>query len=573
MQVTLKTRCSPGLSNSLRNVDVSKNSTVTQSNYKLQVAKTHADNYTTFSWMYTNNDVDAPEKTVAIGYQNGELKYFIDSWSIYNIGSTDVKLSEKDAVAVAMQSAKDFSYQVGLGSDAFTVSGFNVTCPKDIQLQFCDDAGSSNPRGNGTALYPMWRIGVGLDHWYPGNVYGIYVNIWADTGKVKDVAEVASSLPSEYVGNSLFDNSTATWQGNQVSSQIQLNSLFPFWFGVTGLVFGVFAVTLAGLFVKRKFVLRLPNYRSRRRFPRFTAGLICILMFSVVFVSFSSSFVHADKNALIFGDLHFGDNSTKPYMEQQFQQMLSVGLQKILSAGGYYAHNLEGTNTSPFLIKLTVFLTDLNTGGNIVVYFDHGIGSFGTGTPTDPSTGDTPGIWHYSVYADDGTPVFDKDIYEKTRGNINFAFISTCMSAAISSGPSYGSDFQGVDSNGYAVGMPFAWTHRIVESKYMSNFSTATCMTTDGYGDHDNGNHCYMGFPMGSPMLNSTVDQNYPQCTRQYGDWVYAFFWCAMQQSYSINSALDEATLMLYNSAFGSSALHTNFISFWGESKRRSIFP
>ena len=42
----------------------------------------------TCKWMYTVNGVDAPSKCVALGYEHGFLKYFIDTWDLYKIGST-----------------------------------------------------------------------------------------------------------------------------------------------------------------------------------------------------------------------------------------------------------------------------------------------------------------------------------------------------------------------------------------------------------------------------------------------------------------------------------------------------
>ena len=62
---------------------------------------------------------------------------------------------------------------------------------------------SSAPAGNASnarssdplTLYPMWGIGVGLDKWYPGNAYGIGVDIWADTEKIRDKEAEFSTLP------------------------------------------------------------------------------------------------------------------------------------------------------------------------------------------------------------------------------------------------------------------------------------------------------------------------------------------------------------------------------------------
>jgi hypothetical protein len=553
------------LSNSIKNIDVTKNSSVTYSNFKLQVNTGSVDNYTTFSWMYTNNGVDAPEKSVAVGYQNGELKYFVDAWSIYSIGSVDMKLSEKDAVSIAMQKARDFSYQVGSGNNAVTVSGLNVTCVKDIQLLFCDDTNSDNSRSNvSTVLYPMWRIGVGLDKWYPDYVYGVYVDIWADTGQVKQVKEVVSSLPPEYVGDSLFDNSTVTFQ----NSNMQSNSPQVVWLELAGLTSGVFTVTFVYLF-KRKIISGLPIYKPRLHYPKLLTGLLCLLLLSGIFLSVFSSVARADtRSALIFGDRDY----LKAADEQTWQTMLSTGLENVLGSGGYTVSNYQGEGTLEANILSQVSSREQCYDKNLVVYFDHGIGK-----DEYYYTHDTNGTWHYSVYdntpADsqgEGNPVFDKDIYPATaQEKTYFAFISTCMSASITNSTinnlAYGNSFQGVNSNSLAVGMPFAWTHHTVGSPSDPSFNTAQNMSLNGYTFPDDGAYCYIGFPTGSPSLSMSVDTYYP--TRMYGMWVYAFFWFAINNDISINSALDQATAMLYNTYFGPSALHNGFSAKWGSGK------
>jgi cobalamin biosynthesis Mg chelatase CobN len=40
----------------------------------------------------------------------------------------------------------------------------------------------------------VWRVGVALDKWY-GNMYGVEVDIWADTGTVRSVQEAWSMMP------------------------------------------------------------------------------------------------------------------------------------------------------------------------------------------------------------------------------------------------------------------------------------------------------------------------------------------------------------------------------------------
>ena len=100
------------LESSLVDVDPNRNSTKTVGNTKLEVS-TLRNNFThrqIFRWTYTLNGVEAPDKAIALGYENGFLRYFYDSWDLYKIGSTEVNISEEEAVASAMERARAYSW-------------------------------------------------------------------------------------------------------------------------------------------------------------------------------------------------------------------------------------------------------------------------------------------------------------------------------------------------------------------------------------------------------------------------------------------------------------------------------
>src|SRR3989304_7154606 len=86
------------LASMLEHVDAKENLTKTSGNVKLEM--TDSGGSTTFKWTYTFNGIDAPSKCVALGYKDGFLKYFIDNWDLYKIGSTTVNLSEQEAVDI-----------------------------------------------------------------------------------------------------------------------------------------------------------------------------------------------------------------------------------------------------------------------------------------------------------------------------------------------------------------------------------------------------------------------------------------------------------------------------------------
>ncbi len=91
----------------LDNVEANKNVTKTSENANLEV--TIDGSYASFRWTDTVNGVEAPSKCVALYFKQGFLKHFIDTWSLYKIGSSDIGLSEEEDIEIAMNAAKNFS--------------------------------------------------------------------------------------------------------------------------------------------------------------------------------------------------------------------------------------------------------------------------------------------------------------------------------------------------------------------------------------------------------------------------------------------------------------------------------
>ena len=91
-------------------------------NVKLKI--TAQDDGTTFRWTYQCNGFEAPDKCIALRYENECLKYFLDNWNLYNIGSTEVNLSEQEAIDIAMAAARNYSPD---SSDGGTIFGMKFT--------------------------------------------------------------------------------------------------------------------------------------------------------------------------------------------------------------------------------------------------------------------------------------------------------------------------------------------------------------------------------------------------------------------------------------------------------------
>lgn len=114
---------------------------------------------------------------------------------------------------------------------------------------------------------------------------------------------------------------------------------------------------------------------------------------------------------------------------------------------------------------------------------------------------------------------------------------------------------------GRAVGMPFAWTGRLVMDKSTPGFNIAQHMSDDGYGDPDCGPQVYIGFPSGSASLMQRIPYDYG--VHNYCYWVVWFFTYALSQELSVNQALDAASLLTWSTLFGDRPLRNGFTAYW----------
>jgi len=179
----------------LDSVEANKNTTKAVGDIKLEVTVTASR--TDFRWKYCFNGVEATSKCVVLNFKDGFLKYFIDTWSLYTIGSTDLIVSEEEAIEIAMNAAENYSWNVSMGGDnpPVTVTEFNIMGVFETELSLGNYPTKDESRGgNPLTLYPGWCVKLYFDKLYPGNVYGLSTGIWADTGEVNDISTLMSML-------------------------------------------------------------------------------------------------------------------------------------------------------------------------------------------------------------------------------------------------------------------------------------------------------------------------------------------------------------------------------------------
>ena len=554
------------LRSTLDTVDVNKNLTKTIGTKHLEV--TINNGYTSFKWYYTSNGVIAPfSKFVSLVFKDGFLAGFVDNWQLYNVGTASVNFNEKEAIAIALDAAKAHSWSLKLEANTLDAKNFNESNVRWTSLIFDDSLNTNKARSEDVlALYPVWRVGIALDKWY-GYMYGIEVDVWADTGEVRSVQEAWSTMPPpegvpsvdmnkvDNLSSQVSDEKPANMLSSQAPavSEVELNPVM--WVALSTLASAFTGTALIFLHKKKK---SSSIHLLKPRYFKIGGMLLCGLILSMTALASVATVTATTKTAVIWGSESTGAaayqepwiNWRKSKAEVDQQRATAITLGSYFQDGGYAAYNHQGIrnpgSSKAQIIDDTQTYTD--TSSRVAfVDFDHGIGSY------------INGEFHFMFEDNEGTMgsgnplengVFDRDVYWRTwYGKTLFAFISTCMSANLTH-PDTGEPWQGYGTQG-AKGLPYAFTHglTVVDREQASDFNIEYHMSDDAYFYPDDGVQVYIGFPWGSPSLSQPIP--YDTGPHNYAEWVDSFFDYALHyDDMSVNHALDHASFELWGMYF-----------------------
>jgi len=565
------------LKTTLKSVKTNSNQTITDDNLQLEVTS-FSDGSTNFKWYYAANGAIAPySKFIALNLKNGFLSAFVDNWHLYDIGGTSVKISKENAIAIALESARTHNWSLAVDSTSLSDSNLNESNVRWTTLLFDGSLNADKTRSDDPLqLYPVWRVGIALDKWY-GYMYGIQVDVWADNGQVRSVQEAWSTV---------LPNETEIAADKQPSASAGVS--MPILASIAGMVLIACSVVLIG---QKK---RLQSSSAKPLFKRTGGILLCILLCSTIIFATIEAVSATTRGAVVWGsestDAGAYPNSwRKSSTEIDCQRATAINLADYFANHGGYSGN-NGVNhqgiRNPGSENYQIY-NDINTLQNnnnyiAVVDFDHGVGGYPIGAP--------PSEQHYMFEDNSGTiwgtrqeyqadpqghtdwnhGIFDMHLYTYTHPEqVIFAYISACQSANIvrlgqgmlpSQWPPY---------NERAIGMPFAWTHRLVHDKSSyPGFSIAADpgdprfgdISDDAYGDPDWGNQVYIGFPDGSASLEQGIPFGYGN---PYYYWVCSFLGHALYDGISVNQALDAASLQFMGISFSGTQLRTGFTAYW----------
>jgi hypothetical protein len=532
----------------LNNVDPNKNLTENVGDKVLTV--TAYGDRTHFKWCYTvNGAISLYSKVVSMGFKDGFLTSFIDNWDLYSIGSTSVNLSKEEAMEIALDVAREHSWTMQLDEDTLDPSNFNEKRSVSwTTLVFDGSLDADSTRSEDVLkLYPVWRVGLVLNRVY-GELYGIQVDIWADTKEVRSVKEEYSQLAAQW-----FEDSTASVDESPVFFS-RADPNFVLGIMVSAATVSVIAFA-AGLFKKPRALDQLK--------PRFLKTGVMLLGFLLMLAVFSPLVATAnatDRAATIWGSRSSGAqgyNSTSwrktdDEIDRQDDVSDYIVSNCFNAANGYSGDDNTWVNQDVIISQAYSF--SINYDYVAVVDWDHGVTGFPGQTSRHSSVPDDEEHWMFEDdygtkwgnrtqynadpegHTDYSHGVYDIDIYNAfPPAKVHFAFIDACQSAQYL--------HQGYTASGYPLGMPFAFTHRPVA--HVSEGYTGTLISNDGYNRPDAFPQCYIGFPDGSAALDQLISED-----GEYGtgppwyQWITLFFYKALAFDVSVNDALDWASDM-----------------------------
>ena len=174
-----------------------------------------------------------------VDIDDGFLSVFGDDWRFYKIGSTEVNISEEEALQMTVEAAMNFAEKDGAN---VTIAKYWINITMDTPDPYIDMhlGGHDALRDDVFKLYPVWQVVVWYSDVFWSETYGGYVesyrmDIWADTGEVRFKKPEAPSgvygdLPRKPYGPHKPQEDTTPGGGQEASPPVAEDApLLSYW--------------------------------------------------------------------------------------------------------------------------------------------------------------------------------------------------------------------------------------------------------------------------------------------------------------------------------------------------------
>jgi hypothetical protein len=323
--------------------------------------------YAELSWYQKIDNLTIPALSIQATFaKTGILTSFADNMGLYKIATTDVAITETNAIDISIPIISAYANSNGRTIEAI-----------EAELTYVSDYNSS--RGDSYLVYPQWTVSAKLDNSNKDGVYGYSVLIWGDSGEVHQQGIQGAYQP--------LRNNTTTWSSYQYALILTV------------------VITVASISVvayKRKQNTNIKPKRSAFKIGGMliVTGLLCSLL--------------AVQPVLAAPSTVCGSTSNISQTEENLVTTFTSDLSTWSSNVGYTAYNWYGADTTANNLYIAAY--DHGDMGSLVFYIGHG----DDGT----ASGD------YSIFDDDGNWVSSDDIYDNSislsSGHKKVAILWSC---------------------------------------------------------------------------------------------------------------------------------------------------
>jgi hypothetical protein len=494
----------------LDKVDTSKNVTKTVGNLRLEMSVFGNQTEQDFIWSYVDaNGIPALSKNVVLSYHNGHLESFIDNWQLYSIKGVPT-LSVKDAIALALQATADYSYTTQDDSgNNLTVKDFTVKTIFNTTLSYAnyleDTKTVSTRSGDPYTLYPSWYIGVGFDKVYPGQVTGLSVRIWADTGNVSLVEPIIVRMTPK--------TSDTTPLSNDMPFTILL-ILLP-----TSIITAT-SISAVSLYCNKS---KLPVFKHCRKMSlsKRKVSALCLILLPLTLIAVTPIAAATDFKAEIY--IPQAAYPTASWIPGEISTAHAVGeaVQGYFTNAGFdsgeYEYSKNNYNTAHNDIIYNIMWDEYYYSEASMLYMGNG----GDGGMS---------------LSENGLNITAIEIRDNTYDNtITFAWMWMCAGA--------GHYYNSPNNFDFA----YAWTQ--------TDLSDAP----DGFNSPDDNGHAFIGFKGEAPFISQYSFRWYTQAAYPFIEYFYQ----AATTGYSVHDALNLASEAVFNVPYNSSPLNQGYQAYW----------
>ncbi len=487
-------------------------------NVKMEVSGSE-QNRISYKWTYVDsNGVLAEKKNVILIFEGGVFKGFFNNWPLYTIVDSKLKVSAEQATELAIKASGNFSYPVTYDNGTkMTVSGFRIA-PESLgeaKLIYVNSVDQEFARGGDPfRMYLAWYVPLGFDRFYPGDVSGMTVILWADTGEVCSMDRVI--VDSGY--GKVFDNP------NDETETVQTSQLQPSDFSTQAIGISVLAALIFVSLVASRKIIQTSNLSIRKFFGTFFCVSIALSLIFVSLPSANAASVTGKSRVYSSVGTRTGYNNTAAdAAEENATAVLCNFVGNASLNAGYYTSNVY-SNTINTQVVSDAGSDEQNYLGTMVFHAGHF------------------SIENQAYQDSSGNLINASNIYPQTGSSRHFfTFLWVCVQAENSTS-----------------GMPRAWTHRDNLSQFGFNQS-------DGLGQ------CYISFYGFSPMLSTYVNQSggYYYNFAGVGSpgpcywFALKFYYYALYEGHSVHSSLDIASEEFFGCDYENTVLNKGYHSWW----------